>query len=205
MLKLKELIPGKIILVGSSSELTRKETLAFFHDKEIVNIQVSESDGTRRKAITVVDKSDLARYREFTQNGKVNGRDVDLRLVEVVDYFENVLHMKIDSCTSGQTMLRHLFEYRGMDRYGNCVQIYWLVPIFGNECCGHIYFKRTLSKLIINKMKELLENYKGTTKRPVDFKVYNTLNTRIEWITVNSKEAIDKACSYLTKVVIENL
>ena len=202
MLKLEELIPGEISLVGRLNELSRKDTLAFFHDKEIVNIQISESDGTRRKAITVVDKPDLARYHEFTQSGKVNGCDVDLRLVEVVDYFENVLHMKIDSCTSGQTMNRHLFEYRGMDRYGNCVKIYWLVPISGNECCGHIYFEHTTSKLIIDKMKELLEIYKGTTKYPVDFKVYDT---RIEWATVNSKEAIDKACAYLTKVVIENL
>lgn len=203
MFKLEEIIPGEISLVGRPNELTREETLAFFHDKEIVNIQVSESDGTRCKAITLVDDRILARYRDFAQSGKVNGRDVDLRLVEVVDYFENVLHMKIDSCTSGQTMNRHLFEYRGMDRYGNHVQIYWLVPISGNECCGHICFKHTTSKLIINKMKELLESYKGTTKCPVDFKVYDT--PRIEWTTVNSKEAIDEACAYLTKVVIENL
>lgn len=202
MLKLKEIVPGEISLAGSLKEFTRKETLAFFHDKEIVNIQVSETDGTRRKAITVVDKPDLARYHDFTQHGKINGYDVDLRLVEVVDYFENVLHMKIVSCTSGQTMNRHLFEHRGKDRYGNHVQIYWLVPISGNECCGYICFKYTPSKLIIDKMKELLESYKGTTKCPMDFKVYGT---RIEWTTANSKEAIDKACSYLTKVVIENL
>jgi len=202
MLKLEELIPGQISLVGNSSELTREETLMFFRDKEIANIQVSESDGTRRKAITVVDKSDLACYHDFVQSGKVNGRDVDLRLVEVVDYFENVLHMKIDLCTSGQTMNRHLFEHRGMDRYGNYVQIYWLVPTFGDECCGYIYFKHATSKLIIDKLKELLESYKGTAKRPVKFKVHNTM---IEWTTVKSKEAIDKACAYLTKVVIENL
>ena len=203
MLKLEELIPGEIRLVGGHpGNLTREETLAFFHDKEIVNIQVSESDGTRRKAITVVSILDFARYHDFVQSGKVNGCNVDLRLVEVVDYFENVLHMKIDSCTSGQTMNRHLFEYHGMDRYGNCVQIYWLVPTFGDECCGYIYFKYTPSKLIINKLKELLESYKGTTKCPIDFKVYDT---RIEWTTVKSKEAIDEACAYLTKVVIENL
>lgn len=202
MLKLEELIPGGIELAGSSNELTRDETLVFFHGKEIVNIQVSKSDGTRRKAITVVDKSDFALYHDFNQCGKVNGCSVDLRLVEVVDYFENVLHMKIDSCESGRTMNRHIFEHRGMDRYGNYVSIYWLVPTFGDECCGHIYFKHAPSKLIINKLEELLESYKGTTKCPVDFKVYDT---RIEWTTIKSKEAIDRACSYLTKVVIENL
>lgn len=202
MLKLKEMIPGEISLAGTSNNLTREETLAFFHDKEIVNIQVSGSDGTQRKAITVVDKSDIACYHDFVQHGKVNGYNVDLRLVEVVDYFENMLHMEIDSCVSGQTMNRHLFEYRGMDRYENCVSIYWLVPISGDKCCGYIHFKHMTSKLIINKLKELLENRKGTTKCPVEFKVYNT---RIEWITAKSKEAIDKVCAYLTRVVIENL
>ena len=80
MFKLEEIIPGEISLVGRPNELTREETLAFFHDKEIVNIQVSESDGTRRKAITVVDGRILARYRDFAQSGKINGHDVDLIL-----------------------------------------------------------------------------------------------------------------------------
>ena len=111
MLKLEELIPGEISLAATSNELTREETLAFFHDKEIVNIQVSGSDGTQRKVITVVDKPDFARYRDFTQRGMVNGCYIDLRLVEVVDYFEDMLHMKIDSCTSGQTMNQHPFEH----------------------------------------------------------------------------------------------
>lgn len=202
MLKLEELIPGKISIAATDTELTREETLAFFRDKEIVNIQVSGSDGTQRKRITVVDKSDVALYRDLVQRGKVNGYSIDLRLVEVVDYFEDMLHMKINSCTSGETMRPHLVEYRGMDRCKNCVSIYWLVPISGGECCGYILFKHMTSKLIINKLKELLENYKGTTRCPVKFKVHDTL---IEWTTAKSKEAIDKTCSYLTKVVIENL
>ena len=202
MTKLEEIIPGEISIAATDNNLNREETLAFFQDKEIVNIQVSGSDGNQSKVITVVDKPDVACYHDFVQHGKVNGYNIDLRLVEVVDYFENMLHMEIDSCKSGQTMKQHLAEYRGMDRYGNCVSIYWLVPISDGKCCGYILFKHMTSKLIINKLKELLENYKGTTKCPVKFNVHNTM---IEWTTAKSKEAIDEVCSYLTKVVIENL
>ena len=173
-----------------------------------MNIQTSVADGTYRKTIYVVNKKCVDEYFNNNRRGNVCGHVVDVRLAEAVDYFENTLHIRVIDCSPGYTLSQSSISYRGYDRCGNKVTIIeYILNSQNNEVKGYFELSCVPSKLIVNKLKELLNDCVETKVRDVTFDIIKDCNDRliIFWTTAKIQESIDAACEYFTKVVIENL
>lgn len=209
MLNLEEMIPGDLDVAEffNHRTLNRAEKLLFFENKEVVNIQASVDDGAYRKSIYVVDKKYVDEYFNTNRRGNVCGHVVDVRLAEAVDYFENTLHIGVNACGPGYTLSQSPISYRGCDRCGNKVTIVeYTLNSQDDEARGYFELSCIPSKLIVNKLKELLNDSVETKIRNVIFDIYNCNDHLIvSWTTAKIQESIDAACEYFTKVVIENL
>lgn len=211
MLNLEEMIPGDLDMVSFANNRTldRTDKLLFFKNKEVVNIKTSVFDGAYSKTIYVVDKKYVDEYFNNNCRGSVYGHDVDVRLAEVVDYFEHTLHIGVYDCSPGYTLSRSPVIYRGCDRCDNKVTIIEYIPNSQNDKAkGYLELSYVPSKLIFNKLKELLNDCVETKIRDVTFDIerYSNIDRlTIFWTTPKIQKSIDAACEYFTKVVIENL
>lgn len=208
MLNLEEMIPGDLDMAAFANNRTldRVEKKLFFENKEVVYIQTS-ADGTYRKTIYVVNKKWVDEYSNTNRRGNVCGHVVDVRLAEAVDYFENTLHIGVNNCSPGYTLSQSPISYRGCDRYGNIVTIIeYTLNSQNDEAKGYFELSCVPSKLIVNKLKELLNDCVETKIRDVTFDIKECNDHLfIFWTTPKIQKSIDAACEYFTKVVIENL
>lgn len=211
MLKLEEIIPGTLRIKDSPHEYTRKETLSILENMTMVDLLCNVCEGIYSKTCAIIDTNLVDEYSKTHRAGRVNELRVDLPLVEVVDYINNILHLRTDGCCSGHTITLDPIEYKAKDRYGNFIEIVKYRPNPNEACFGYLHFRYKPSAPIVNVLKEKLLNVQiGKKSHDIHFEIneYNGGGNdiwSIEWHTAKTQDAIDEACAYLTKIVIENL
>ncbi len=204
MIELEDLIPGEIRIRDSNQELNREKTLEFFKNKTIVKLHSSVNTGIKDCAI--IDNDLLDKYYKTHQTGTFNGIEVDLQLVEVLDYLNNVLRIKTTSSCAGHTLSVDPMVWCGRDRYGHNVDIYEYVPKCAsvlrseNEAHGYISFKHIPPKPIRETLRERL----GIPCSKFHEQIYND-RYEISWNVEKEQSMIDATCKELTDVILNNL
>ena len=201
MIELEDLIQGEIWIKDSSHTFDHNATLRYFENKTIVALY----SGDNTKSCAIVRNNLLDEYYKTHQTGKVNGNTVDLQLVEVLDYINNNLHIEtVDSC-AGHTLDVDPVVLRGMDRYGNKVDIFEYVPNTKelgseNKTRGYIVFKHIPPKPIRKTLRERL----GIPCSKFHEQIYND-RYEISWNIEKEQSMIDVTCKELTDVILNNL
>ena len=203
MIKIEDLIPGEVWVKGSTHTFDFKVTLRYFENKTIVALYSEDN----KKSCAVVRNNLLDEYYKTHQTGKVNGITVDLQLVEVLDYINNNLHIETVASCAGHTLDVDPIVLRGMDRYGNKVDIFEYVSNTNelepeNEARGYIVFKHIPPKPIRDTLRKKLVMHKFSKFQDL---LYNGDGYEISWTVKKEQSEIDAACKELTDVILNNL
>ena len=204
MIELEDLIPGEISIKDSDCELDRTQTLRFFESKTIVKLYSNE-DGIKDCAI--VENSLLDEYYRTHQIGRVNGIEVDLQLVEVLDYLNNNLHIETVASCAGHTLNVDPIVWRGKDKCKNTVDLYEYVSKNAsvlkpeNKARGYIIFKHIPPKPIRETLRERL----GIPCSKFSEQIYNGDRYEISWNVEKEQSVIDATCKELTDIVLNYL
>ena len=199
MIKLEDLIQGEIRIRDSNQELNREKTLAFFQNKTIVALDSSIKSGVN---CAIIKNDLLDEYYKTHQTGTVDGTKIDLQLVEVIYYLNNVLRIKTTSSCSGHTLSIDPIVWRGEDRCGNIVDLYEYVKRDSVlKARGYITFKHIPPKPIRNTLREHL----GIPCSKFNEQIYNGDRYEISWDVEKEQSVIDATCKELTDVILNNL
>lgn len=203
MIELEDLIQGEIWVKDSSHTFDRNATLRYFENKTIVALY----SGDNEKSCAIVRNNLLDEYYKTHQTGKVNGNIVDLQLVEVLDYINNNLHIETVASCAGHTLDVDPIVLRGMDRYGNKVDIFEYVSNTKelgseNETRGYIVFKHIPPKPIRDTLRKKLAMNKFSKFQDLP---YNGDGYEISWNIEKKQSVIDATCKELTDVILNNL